>query len=82
MYMKDEQDRWNKDENGKAANTVISAAKKAELNKVSTLYPEWGNSGKNGDKYLEAVSHLTGEVTKKERDEFEKMKCLEILMDE
>ena len=82
MYMKDEQDGWNKDENGKGANTVIAAAKKAELNKVTTLYPEWDNIDKDGDKYLEAVSHLTGEVTKKERDEFEKMKCLEILMDE
>jgi hypothetical protein len=81
MYMKDEQDGWNIDENGKAANTVITAAKKAELNKVNTLYPEWGNSDKDGDKYLEAVSHLTCEVTKKERDEFEKMKCLEIVMD-
>lgn len=82
LYMKDEQDGWNKDENGKAANTVINAAKKAELNKVTTLYPKWSNNNKDGDKYLEAVSHLIGEVTKKERDEFEKMKCLEIMMDE
>lgn len=82
MYMKDEQEGWNKDENGKAATTIIAAAKKAELNKVGALYPEWGNSDKEGDKYLEAVSHLTCEVTKKERDELEKMECLEIKIDE
>ena len=78
MYLKDEVNGWNKDTEGVAANTVISAAKKAELKKLPSLYPNWQHDEKQQEAYLNTVSDLTDEVSKKDKEEFEKMKCIEL----
>ena len=76
MYLKDEAKGWNKDTKGDAANTVIGAAKKAELDKLPSLYPLTTIDEKQQEKYVEAVSNLTKEVSKKDKEEFEKMDCI------
>lgn len=78
MYLKDEAKGWNKDTKGDAANTVISSAKKAELDKLPSLYPLTIIDEKQQEKYVEAVSNLTKEVSKKDKEEFEKMDCIEL----
>jgi len=59
-----------------AANTVIGAAKKAELNKLPSLYTLTTIDEKQQEKYVEAVSNLTKEVSKKDKEEFEKKDCI------
>jgi len=76
MYLKDEAAGWNPDKDGKAANTVIGAAKKAELNKLGSLYPRCLENEKDGEKYIQSMSELTRDVTEKERRAFEEMECL------
>lgn len=78
MYLKDEAKGWNKDTKGDAANTVIGAAKKADLDKLPSLYPLTIIDEKQQEKYVEAVSNLTKEVSKKDKEEFEKMDCIEL----
>ena len=76
MYLKDEAKGWNKDTKGDAANTVIGAAKKAELDKLPSLYPTLPTNDKQQEVYLNTVSDLMGEVSKKDKEEFEKMDCI------
>jgi len=76
MYLKDEAAGWNPDKDGKAANTVIGAAKKAELNKLGSMYPRCLENEKDGEKYIQSMSELTRDVTEKERKAFEEMECL------
>jgi len=76
MYLKDEAKGWNKDTKGDAANTVIGAAKKAELDKLPSLYPTLPTNEKQQEVYLNTVSDLMGEVSKKDKEEFEKMDCI------
>lgn len=76
MYLKDEAKGWNKDTKGDAANTVICAAKKAELDKLPSLYPTLPTNEKQQEVYLNTVSDLMGEVSKKDKEEFEKMDCI------
>ena len=76
MYLKDEANGWNKDTKGDAANTVICAAKKAELDKLPSLYPTLPTNDKQQEVYLNTVSDLMGEVSKKDKEEFEKMDCI------
>lgn len=76
MYLKDEANGWNKDTKGDAANTVICAAKKAELDKLPSLYPTLPTNEKQQEVYLNTVSDLMGEVSKKDKEEFEKMDCI------
>lgn len=78
MYLKDEQDGWNKDTESVAANTVIGAAKKADLDKLQTLYPGVPTNEKQQEEYIHTVSCLTGKISKKEKDEFENMNCIEL----
>ena len=78
VYLKDEQDGWNKDTEGVAANTVIGAAKKADLDKLQTLYPAVPTNDKQQEEYIQTVSCLTGKISKKEKDQFEKMNCIEL----
>jgi hypothetical protein len=81
MYLKDEAAGWNPDKDGKAANTVIGAAKKAELNKLGSLYPRCLDNEKDGEKYIQSMSELTRDVTEKERKAFEEMECLVLEVD-
>lgn len=76
MYLKDEAKGWNKDTKGDAANTVIGAAKKADLDKLPSLYPTLPTNEKQQDVYLNTVSDLMGNVSKKDKEEFEKMDCI------
>ena len=76
MYLKDEAKGWNKDTKGDAANTVIGAAKKADLDKLPSLYPTLPTNEKQQEVYLNTVSDLMGDVSKKDKEEFEKMDCI------
>lgn len=76
MYLKDEAKGWNKDTKGDAANTVIGAAKKADLDKLPSLYPTIPTNEKQQEVYLNTVSDLMGDVSKKDKEEFEKMDCI------
>ena len=78
VYLKDEQDGWNKDTEGVAANTVIGAAKKADLDKLQTLYPAVPTNEKQQEEYIQTVSCLTNKISNKEKDQFEKMNCIEL----
>jgi len=82
MYLKDEAAGWNPDKDGKAANTVIGAAKKAELNKLGSMYPRCLENEKDGEKYIQSMSELTRDVTEKERKAFEEMECLVLEVNE
>ncbi len=78
MYLKDEAKGWNKDTKGDAANTVIGAAKKADLDKLPSLYPTLPTNDKQQEVYLNTVSDLMEKVSKKNKEEFEKMDCIEL----
>lgn len=82
MYLKDEAAGWNPDKDGNAANTVIGAAKKAELSKLNKMFPKCLDNEKDGEKYIQSMSELTRDVTEKDKKEFEEMECLVIQIDE
>ena len=82
MYLKDEAAGWNPDKDGNAANTVISEAKKAELSKLNKMFPKCLDNEKDGEKYIQAMTNVTRDVTEKDKKDFEEMECLVIQIDE
>jgi hypothetical protein len=81
MYLKDEAEGWNKDMKGAAANTVLTAAKNADFNKLQSLYPVIPADEKQQEAYIETVTDLTKEVSKKEREAFENMDCIGLVLE-
>lgn len=66
-YIKDEVAGWEDDTNGKVIDVVNQVARKNELAKLDTMFPNWENGGKDADGYVIAMQKSQADLSVKHK---------------